>query len=559
MSIALALPVGSVVSMLALAGLGVLALVAAVLSVFYFLRARVYERIEGTLPAATGEATEMRALGERIEAIVGQQQLQGETQRQMLAQKIDAVGQRFDEQRATVDGLRNEVRHEARRRDAEMDEIRHQIAAIQSAPAALPAPSEPARSLGDGTAPDAVPVERVSTDAWDVAASPTATPLASPPAYAFEVAESDAASFTTDEPAPTFAPETFEPVTFTPEPSTAEAVEFAFEMIEPEAPAPFTPEPAATEFVEPATFTPEPFTFETVRVEPEPAAAFTVADEPAMAFHVDDTAELVPPAMAFEPAAMTFESMSFETIPPAPAEAPPTFETVSDPFAWVSVEPAPSAPASSADESVDGPANAFPFSAAAPDEAPALASPPPPGFESVSFEAISLASPSPAGFEAAPPAPFDAWSLLPAETPTPPAPPADAAWVARSDRTDAPTALPPSAATVRDPFAQPLPEAAPTFTPAAFQPVAPEPAPEPEPFAVPEGADDLTVISTIDGPVQHALYLAGVTKLDEIARWGRGDARRISASVGVSEDTIMGQWIFEAQSALFDQYARQAG
>jgi len=93
----------------------------------------------------------------------------------------------------------------------------------------------------------------------------------------------------------------------------------------------------------------------------------------------------------------------------------------------------------------------------------------------------------------------------------------------------------------------------------AFAVSAPEAAAEPAPFDTPEGADDLTVISTIDEDTQRRLYMAGVLTLEEIAQWGRGDARRISSKVDVSDETIMNQWVFEAQAALFRQYAEQAG
>ena len=42
--------------------------------------------------------------------------------------------------------------------------------------------------------------------------------------------------------------------------------------------------------------------------------------------------------------------------------------------------------------------------------------------------------------------------------------------------------------------------------------------------------------------------------LDEIARWGRTDARRVAVELQVSEEDIMNRWIFEAQSALFERY-----
>jgi hypothetical protein len=39
-----------------------------------------------------------------------------------------------------------------------------------------------------------------------------------------------------------------------------------------------------------------------------------------------------------------------------------------------------------------------------------------------------------------------------------------------------------------------------------------------------------------------------------VARWSRADARRISGLVGVAEEVVMHQWIFEAQSVLFEHY-----
>jgi predicted flap endonuclease-1-like 5' DNA nuclease len=68
----------------------------------------------------------------------------------------------------------------------------------------------------------------------------------------------------------------------------------------------------------------------------------------------------------------------------------------------------------------------------------------------------------------------------------------------------------------------------------------------------PEGADDLTVISTIDEDTQARLYAEGILTLDEIACWSRSDARRVGAAVEVPEDTIMNRWVFEAQAAVFD-------
>ena len=121
--------------------------------------------------------------------------------------------------------------------------------------------------------------------------------------------------------------------------------------------------------------------------------------------------------------------------------------------------------------------------------------------------------------------------------------------------------IPETSPSVEPPTPAPLESQAaaePAETPATTEfettPIAPEPAPA----IVPEGAEDLTVIATIDEEVQRRLYEAGVRTLEEIAQWGRGDARRMSTAVEVSEDTIMNQWVFEAQSALFQRYTRQS-
>ena len=79
-------------------------------------------------------------------------------------------------------------------------------------------------------------------------------------------------------------------------------------------------------------------------------------------------------------------------------------------------------------------------------------------------------------------------------------------------------------------------------------------APESNPIAADGEHDDLTVISSISEETQQLLYDVGITKLDEMARWSRADARRVSSQVNISEETIMHQWIFEAQSVLFDSF-----
>ena len=67
------------------------------------------------------------------------------------------------------------------------------------------------------------------------------------------------------------------------------------------------------------------------------------------------------------------------------------------------------------------------------------------------------------------------------------------------------------------------------------------------------------MISSVDEDVQRLLYQEGVLTLEEIAQWGRTRARQIAVAVQVSEETIMNQWVLEAQAAMFDQFSRQSG
>jgi len=113
---------------------------------------------------------------------------------------------------------------------------------------------------------------------------------------------------------------------------------------------------------------------------------------------------------------------------------------------------------------------------------------------------------------------------------------------------------PPSA-----PVSEPPPVASPVVETApepASEPT-PEPAPEPQPLA--EGVERLSILPSIDDDLERALHLAGVTTLDDMARWGRTEARRIAAEVGVSEDTVLNHWVFEAQTALFERFTQQVG
>ncbi len=438
-------------------------LAAGAASAYYFLRAR---RQEAAAPDPTDTVVEMRALGQRIETLVGQQQLQGETARHQMAQKMEAVVESVTQQRTHVAGLQSELRHEVRRRDAEMDEIRHQLTSIQQMATRTALPAAPAAALP--------PVEPTPVQAEPVQAEPV---FAAPPL----AAEPPAAS----------PPDAFEIAAF--EPLAAAAPVATFEPTGDGFAASFSDggwdvgvTPAATQTAEDARPFADPFA-----LDPPPAQTPPFDGAPGVTFE-DLTPEETPaPVPAFETPA--FETPAFET---------PAFETP-----------------------------AFGSSAFT---APAVEVP---AFAPMTFQ--------PAGFSA------PAFSPAAPAAPAVSAPPSETAWVARADRPE-PTASLPT-------FDVPT-FGVPTFDVPSFDaPAAEAPAPpavDPAaPFVAPAGADRLTVIASIDELTQQALYMAGVTTLDEIARWGRTDARRISSTVSVSEDTILNQWVFEAQAALFQSFS----
>ncbi len=132
----------------------------------------------------------------------------------------------------------------------------------------------------------------------------------------------------------------------------------------------------------------------------------------------------------------------------------------------------------------------------------------------------------------------DAATLAPAVVPTAPTP--QPAWTDAFALAPAPPSISPLSVTP-----------APIMSPAAAAVSAGDGS-----ASVPPDADDLTIIRGIDAEIQRKLYDAGIFHLDEVARWSRADARRIAGAVGVAEETIMHEWIFEAQSVLFDSYQR---
>ena len=132
---------------------------------------------------------------------------------------------------------------------------------------------------------------------------------------------------------------------------------------------------------------------------------------------------------------------------------------------------------------------------------------------------------------------FDIFTPISFDAPAEPAPPATA-WVSRTDRADVPDAIAPDAFAPDDVLAS------------AF-------ATKGGAAAAVDGAEDLTVIGSIDEATQAFLYRAGVLTLDDVARLGRGEAQRIAHGTGLSEHTVMNEWVLEAQATLFDRFSQE--
>ncbi|HIG75657.1 MAG TPA: hypothetical protein EYQ24_14085 [Bacteroidetes bacterium] len=671
-------------SFLLLAGLGsylvigllcVAAFAVAGVGAYYYLRAKNREALDPAKGLGTAEAPaalgEMRELTSRIEEIVTTQQDHGETQRAHLSRKIDQVRESVESQHHAVTGLRHELRHEIDRRDAEMSEIRNQIASVREGLALPPAeraalpPGPSAAELGapeteaemrpiaftdQPEAEDATFTETTATDEAPAESGPAFDEVAFAPldagpgdeagglAFAFEdddaAGESPLFAFedapfgqAPDAPAFEDTPDPLSPAALpafafedddAPEtgPPAVEAPAFAFEetpseMLAAEPPAEETPEaPAAHEELAPAfafeddeaeasTAAPPAFAFEddegTAPAEEAPAKAFEVVSflepeasaEPVVspfAFAEDDGEEVSPMALAFnddELATLKGAASAAEPSggngsasgppPPSPTFTPaiPARETEETPreTAWISRHDRQD---DTPTETIGGIAvervgDVPPLSAETPEpEAPAASPAPPftPQEFDDEFPAPVVAS------ELAVEASFDFGIDVDAELAAFEQPALDdAASAPESEplahapvppfQMDAPADEPLAASSAETPSAE-APSAPLTETPLAPAPSAtPEPQVEPEPYTPPEGAEDLTVLSSVDEDTRRALHMAGVLTLDEIARWGRSDARRIAGEVGVSEETIMHQWVFEAQSALFERYSRR--
>lgn len=596
----------------------------------YFIRAKRSERASkangpiASTPPPTPVASELSDLSTQIAQAMADQRLQGETQRQLLAQKLDSVRESVESQRYHVEGLRNEIRHESRRRDHEISQIRNEIGTLQKT-VGLPAAQSGERPALPPAAPEEAPTA-AEEPTTEVSAFTPPPPASSPsddvsgPAFE-EVSFSMPVPALDGTPPPTQPDESpFEEATFTEETFTTASAEAPVEDEPLDMPT-FDQSPGGDTFAEetfaglaspasdgnPFEASTEPVQDQPVYEDPFATASLhdEPADEPAPDVSIDSDLDDL------------FEAWS----PAAPSDAAPSEERADDtPEAPHAEAPHAEAPTTAAE--TDRPhVEALTAEAAGPfrqsetawvarpadDDAhtPVMASPDdflsfPPSPPSIDEEPIDGAKkatlvdldaladipvapePMASAPEPAPPAPEPA-SAAPGPTPIEiPEPakvprPIGAPTIASASEflpfkpttAQTPASPRPAMGEAMQPVAESSPEPARSFEappyaaplpPQAAPPPIAEPAPiaaETTPAAAPEGTEDLTVIATIDEDVQRRLYEAGVQTLEEIAQWGRGDARRISTAVEVSEETIMNQWVFEAQSALFQRYSRQ--
>ena len=366
-----------------------------------------------------------------------------------------------------------------------------------------------------------------------------------------------------------------------------------------------SPEPDA------ALTSPEP-TPASPQAEPDASAQSDAAEPPSA-----PTAFVGDPLPAADP--LAFEEAFVPT--PIVDAAPEPTEMGDDLFAaWSPTETPEPAPEPLA--FVEAPAPPPGDHAADPEAAPAAApadasSTGLSAFEDWGLDPVPVAAPaSDAAWTAPETAPDASETWVPSQTtpppppPTPPPapePPSATAWVARNEsiQPTPPPAAQPAAPADAAPYAETDPVADPAELASEFEPqpaqaepladaagayatfpvelsssLAPAPATTPAPAAPApaepaaaelaaappaasggseEDAERFTVLPSIDEDTERALRLAGVTSLDEMARWGRTEARRIASAVGVSEDTVLNHWVFEAQTALFERFTQQTG
>lgn len=554
---------GSILTHLVLAVTLVLAAAVAGLMAFHYVRARRIERQDGmferdasqapqpdTATQRVKSAEEIAQIRARIEALMEQQQVRSETQGQHLAQKLDEIRTHMNTQDRKFDGIKSELRHEIRRRDGELDELRHQLASAldafwQSMPALpegeapVPRPALPAAK----TTPyaEAAPPYAEPSHAESPSSPPQPAPVEVSPTH--EEVEPGLAPAAFDDPFADEEADAYEEPVSLEEPATSEETPFAgsatgfvtpepIRESPPEGNGPLSPDPFGTDHPTPKT---EPEGMPSPTTDPPtpdwsyPFAQDSPADRPADPGPVEEEAS--PVASPFGPEQEETPAFAADDtwLPDPLRDAAPPQDAIS--------------PEQAAFEEHDF---AFEGHAAAFEEHEAV-------FEDMSPAPTEPAAPAeptapnePLGHASAPPAPPP--EPAPALPPTPePQPHAsveqESEWSASLTGGDGSAPGP-------EPASPPSYE--PLETAAAPEPAPPEPAPVAQP--APEQGDDLTVISSITPELQRALYAVGVSTLDEIARWSRADARRIGGMVDVPEEVVMHQWIFEAQSVLFEQY-----
>jgi predicted flap endonuclease-1-like 5' DNA nuclease/TolA-binding protein len=330
---------------------------------------------------------------------------------------------------------------------------------------------------------------------------------------------------------------------------------------------PPAPEPASRDHVEPAE-APQP--------EATPAAAEQTAApageppvQPAAEPPVQPAAE--PPA--YEPPAIEWMP-AHEIAEEAAPEDDFSWEPIELDFALEPVEDAPVASGDTEEEEREDLLSLFTEATRARHprtEEPAETEAAPPSFEPIeAFMEESAQAPPQNDLDQEEEDPFAGvvqWTTI--ETPKQSAPPAGGSHTHEPESTHPPAGASPFAdlpsfepAPRTPPPFEPAQSAPPPFEPdfAAFEaqfssgdgigsdyPAEPE---EPQP-----SGEDLTALPMITPERQRVLHTLGIHSVEEIARFSRADARRVADAIrDVNEDVVMNDWVFAAQSVLFDRY-----
>lgn len=503
--------------------LGTLVILAVLLGAtigYFYMRARRTETEElsdSEQAAISQRDSEIAMIRKRIEEIHERQVGASDTQNAVFRQQLEEMQEHISSRGRQIEGLQGQLRNEMALRRQAMEELRGQmreLLAIVSSQQQLQA-ANAAQIQAPAPAPEPVAAKEEAPSA------PEYVPFSQEPASAIPPMDM--------QPAPAPEEESFEP-------ADPFAGQVSFDS--------FSSEPA--EEPQPLSHT-DPFAGQVTFMQSDPGPE----KEAAPYSHPFDGQMPFQPA---EPQPMAAPEKSPQSFPPPvnPFEqSQPAAEDISEP------EPLPVVP-----EYAFSPVFENPFAPQqAPEEAPEAEQPKADSFTwepvvlDFNFDDPAPETPAPQSqsFHEEPPiqqqpvpAPQPEYQPAAPETPTPPPAPVFTEEPAQStsdgfdgviEWTTFPDVDEPAEVTTGDGQIHP-PE---------------EPVSQAQPN--PEQTEELTQLAMIDEQRQGILYSLDIYTIEDVARFSRADARRVSAAIeGTTEDEVMNEWVFAAQSILFERY-----